>query len=80
MFLVPDEEKGAEVLKSIKNAIRNQEDDPKAIPDAELLDIQDYYVYLHNTKTGTHHSAIYVRYLKQGSVENVESWKFILVP
>lgn len=80
MFLVPDEEKGAEVLKSIKNAIRNQEDDPKAIPDAELLDIQDYYVYLHNTKTGTHHSAIYVRYLKQGSRENVESWKFILVP
>jgi hypothetical protein len=80
MFLAPDEARGAELLKSIRKSIQGREDDPGAIPDDQLLDLQDYYVYLHNTQTGAHHSAIYVRYLKQGSKESVESWKFILVP
>ena len=80
LFTLPDAQKAAAELKQYREAARQQEDDPKAIPDADLFDLQDYYVFLNNTQTGTHHTAMYLRYLKTGSKELIESFKFILAP
>lgn len=80
LFTLPDAQKAAAELKQYREAARQQEDHPKAIPDADLFDLQDYYVFLNNTQTGTHHTAMYLRYLKTGSKELIESFKFILAP
>lgn len=80
LFTLPDAKKAAAELKQYREAARQQEDDPKAIPDADLFDLQDYYVFLNNTQTGTHKMAMYLRYLKTGSKELIESYKFILAP
>lgn len=80
LFTLPDAQKAAAELKQYREAARQQEDDPKAIPDADLFDLQDYYVFLNNTQTGTHQTAMYLRYLKTGSKELIESYKFILIP
>lgn len=78
-FMVPDLVAGKDQITRIKDLVRKQEENPGALADEDLFDVQDYYVYLHNTKSGTHQNAIYVHYVKKGSKENVESWKFMAV-
>jgi hypothetical protein len=78
-FMVLDLTAGKQQIEQIKDLIRKQEENPGALADEDLFDIQDYYVYLHNTKTGVHQNAIYVHYIKKGTKENVESWKFMSV-
>ena len=80
MFTLPDSKKAAETLKQYRELARQQEDDPKAIPEADLFDLQDYYVFLYNIQTGHNQLTMYLRYLKTGSKELIESYKFMLVP
>lgn len=79
LFTLPDVATGAQELAGIRQMIKQQVDNPELYTDATIFELQDYYVYLHNTGTGTHQTAIYLRYLKEGPKELIESWKFIAV-
>lgn len=79
MFTLPDETNGAQELTGIRQMIKQQVDNPELYTNTDIFELQDYYVYLHNTNTGTHQTAVYLRYLKEGPKELIESWKFIAV-
>lgn len=79
LFTLPDETNGAQELTGIRQMIKQQVDNPELYTNADIFELQDYYVYLHNTTTGTHQTAVYLRYLKEGPKELIESWKFIAV-
>lgn len=78
IFTTPDPVRAATQLKQITSLILGAEEkDVEIAP--PVFDVQDYYVYLNDTQTGIHRTAIYLRYLKSANKEEVESWKFILV-
>ncbi len=78
-YTLPDGMKCGDLIKKYREMAREQEDDPDAIPDIALFDLQDYYEFLHNTKTSKHSYCTYLRYLKTGSKKLVEEWQFKLV-
>lgn len=77
MFTTPDPVRAATQLQQITTLILGAEENDAEIA-APVFDVQDYYVYLNDTKSGTHRTAIYLRYLKSANKEEIESWKFIL--
>jgi hypothetical protein len=76
LFTLPNAD--SDEIKAIRTLIKSQTENPSLYTDADLFDLQDYYVFVNNTQTGTHQMAMYVRYLKEGPKELVESYKFIL--
>jgi hypothetical protein len=76
LFTLPNPD--TEEIKAIRTLIKSQVENPGIYTDADLFELQDYYVYLNNMETGTHNMAMYLRYLKEGPKELIESYKFIL--
>lgn len=79
-YTLPDGMKCSDLIKKYREMARGQEDDPDAIPDIALFDLQDYYEFAHNTQTTIHTKSMYMRYVKTGSKKLIEEWQFILAP
>jgi len=77
-YTLPDGMKCGDLIKKYREIAREQEDNPDAIPDVALFDLQDYYKFVHNTQTTLHTKSEYMRYIKTGSKKLIEEYSFIL--
>lgn len=72
----PDAVKAINQLNQYRRMAKEQEDNPDAMPDKAMFDLQDFYKYAYLTTNSTLQFATYLRYTRKGTKELVEEWFF----